>query len=239
MKGVVLAGGTGSRLRPLTQMINKHLLPVGEKPMIQYAIEKLGNAGIQDILVITGRQSAGLFVDYLGSGDRFGVQLTYKIQEQAGGIAQALGLAEDFIQRGQKFVVMLGDNLFEDSLLPMIEVYRTQETGAMVLLKEVEDPRRYGVATMSHGRLDVIVEKPEHPDSPYAVTGIYLYDSSVFDIIKGQSPSTRGEMEITDVNNVYAATHTLNHRILKGWWIDAGTHESLFQASVFVRKENG
>lgn len=238
MKGVVLAGGTGSRLRPLTHMINKHLLPVGEKPMIQYAIEKLGNSGIQDILVITGKQSAGLFIDYLGSGDKFGVNLTFKIQEKAGGIAQALELAEDFVQKGEKFVVILGDNLFEEPILPMIETYRTQDEGAMVILKEVDDPRRYGVAKLRDGQMDCIEEKPENPCSSYAVTGIYLYDSTVFDIIKWQSPSARGEMEITDVNNVYAASGTLTHMFFSGWWIDAGTHESIFQASLLVRKEN-
>lgn len=238
MKGVVLAGGTGSRLRPLTNIINKHLLPVGDLPMIQYAIEKLGHAGVQDILVITGKQSAGLYLDYLGSGDTFGVNLTYKIQEKAGGIAQALALAEDFVLKGEKFVVILGDNLFEDPLLPMIETYQTQDEGAMVILKEVEDPRRYGVANMKDSQIACIEEKPTNPHSRYAVTGIYLYDSSVFDVIKSQSPSARGEMEITDVNNVYAAAGTLSHMFFKGWWIDAGTHESLFQATLLVRKEN-
>ncbi|CAH1229953.1 Glucose-1-phosphate thymidylyltransferase [Paenibacillus allorhizoplanae] len=236
MKGVVLAGGTGSRLRPLTHIINKHLLPVGELPMIQYAIDKLSQAGIQDVLVITGKQSASLYVDYLGSGDLFGVNLTYKIQEKAGGIAQALALAEDFVGEGEKFVVILGDNLFLDPLQPMIETFYQQDEGAMVILKEVEDPRRYGVATLKHNQIERIIEKPEHPASPFAVTGIYLYDSSVFEIIKSQSPSARGEMEITDVNNVYAATGALAHMFLTGWWIDAGTHESLFQATLLVRK---
>lgn len=236
MKGVVLAGGTGSRLRPLTHIINKHLLPVGDLPMIQYAIDKLSQAGIQDILVITGKQSASLYVDYLGSGDPFGVNLTYKIQEKPGGIAHALALAEDFVGEGGKFVVILGDNLFRDPLQPMISTFYQQDEGAMVILKEVEDPRRYGVATMKHNQIERIVEKPEHPTSPFAVTGIYLYDSSVFEIIKSQSPSARGEMEITDVNNVYAATGMLAHMFLTGWWIDAGTHESLFQATLLVRK---
>jgi glucose-1-phosphate thymidylyltransferase len=236
VKGVVLAGGTGSRLRPLTHIINKHLLPVGDLPMIQYAIDKLSQAGIQDVLVITGKQSASLYVDYLGSGDLFGVNLTYKIQEKAGGIAQALALAEDFVGEGEKFVVILGDNLFLDPLQPMIETFYQQDEGAMVILKEVEDPRRYGVATMKHNQIERIVEKPEHPTSPFAVTGIYLYDSSVFEIIKSQSPSARGEMEITDVNNVYAAAGMLAHMFLTGWWIDAGTHESLFQATLLVRK---
>ncbi|OAS18884.1 sugar phosphate nucleotidyltransferase [Paenibacillus oryzisoli] len=238
MKGVVLAGGTGSRLRPLTQIINKHLLPVGDLPMIQYAIDKLCQGGVQDILMITGKQSAGLYVDFLGSGDAFGVNLTYKIQEKPGGIAQALALAEGFVEKGEKFVVILGDNLFQDSLQPFIDSYNQQAEGAMVLLKEVEDPRRYGVALMKNEHIAVIEEKPEHPKSPFAVTGIYLYDSTVFDIIKSQSPSARGEMEITDVNNVYAASGILSHMLLKGWWIDAGTHESLFQATLLVRKEH-
>ena len=151
MKGVVLAGGTGSRLRPLTHIINKHLLPVGDLPMIQYAIHKLADADVQDILIITGKQSAGLYLDYLGSGETFGVNLTYKIQEKAGGIAQALALAEDFVLKDEKFVVILGDNLFQDPLLPMIEAYAHQSEGAMVILKEVEDPRRYGVANMKDG----------------------------------------------------------------------------------------
>ena len=238
MKGVVLAGGTGSRLRPLTHIINKHLLPVGDLPMIQYAINKLADADVQDILIITGKQSAGLYLDYLGSGETFGVNLTYKIQEKAGGIAQALALAEDFVLKDEKFVVILGDNLFQDPLLPMIEAYTHRTEGAMVILKEVEDPRRYGVAHMKDDHIERIEEKPENPSSPYAVTGIYLYDSTVFDIIKSQLPSARGEMEITDVNNVYAASGKLSHVFLTGWWIDAGTHESLFQATLLVRKEN-
>ncbi|OCT13997.1 spore coat protein [Paenibacillus pectinilyticus] len=237
MKGVVLVGGTGSRLRPLTNIINKHLLPVGDMPMIQYAIEKLAKAGVFDILIITGKQSSGLYVDYLGGGERFGVNLTYKIQEKAGGIAQALALAEDFVHSDEKFVVILGDNLFEDNLHPIIHTFEKQVEGAMVILKEVADPRRYGVASMKDGHIDRIEEKPEKPNSNYAVTGIYLYDSSVFAIIKSQVPSARGELEITDVNNVYAAAGALTHTFFTGWWIDAGTHESLFQATLLVRKE--
>ncbi len=238
VKGVVLAGGTGSRLRPLTNIINKHLLPVGELPMIQYAIEKLCKAGIQDILLITGKQSAGLYLDYLGSGETFGVRLTYKLQDKAGGIAQALALAKEFVLTGEKFVVLLGDNLFEDSLSPIIDTFEKQKDGAMVILKKVTDPRRYGVAKMKNGIIERIEEKPDYPSSSYAVTGIYLFDSTVFDIIKKQTPSSRGELEITDVNNVYAAAGKLTHGFFTGWWIDAGTHESLFQATLFVRKEN-
>ncbi|MGG1515662.1 sugar phosphate nucleotidyltransferase [Paenibacillus oryzisoli] len=238
MKGVVLAGGTGSRLRPLTHIINKHLLPVGDMPMIQHALEKLAEAGIEDVLVITGKQSAGLYLDYLGGGDALGIKLTYKIQEKAGGISEALALAEDFIRPGEKFVVILGDNLFKDSLVQMIDAFHQQEEGAMVILKEVPDPSRYGVATMKDGRIERIEEKPAQPQTRYAVTGIYLYDASVFDIIKTQSPSARGEMEITDVNNVYASSGKLSHRFFTNWWIDAGTHESLFQANLLVRRED-
>ncbi|UKS27617.1 NTP transferase domain-containing protein [Paenibacillus sp. HWE-109] len=238
MKGVVLAGGTGSRLRPLTNIINKHLLPVGDLPMIQYAIEKFSKAGIQDVLLITGKQSAGLYLEYLGGGDKFGVRLTYKLQEKAGGIAEALALADAFILPGEKFVVLLGDNLFEDSLVPMIDAFNNQVEGAMVILKEVADPRRYGVACMKDGIIQRIDEKPEHPTSRYAVTGIYLFDSSVFDIMKTQAPSNRGELEITDVNNVYAAAGKLSHQFFSGWWIDAGTHDSLFQATLLLRKED-
>ncbi|MEW9700302.1 sugar phosphate nucleotidyltransferase [Paenibacillus sp. SI8] len=238
MKGVVLAGGTGSRLRPLTNIINKHLLPVGNLPMIQYAVEKLSKAGIQDILLITGKQSAGLYLDYLGSGEKFGVRLTYKLQDKAGGIAQALGLAEEYVHTGEKFVVILGDNLFEDSLEVFINAYASQEEGAMVVLKQVDDPRRYGVPEIKGGIIKSIAEKPKHPKSSFAVTGIYFFDSTVFDIIKTLAPSDRGELEITDVNNAYAAVGLLKHQVLSGWWIDAGTHESLFQATLFLRKED-
>ncbi|TXK84636.1 sugar phosphate nucleotidyltransferase [Paenibacillus sp. N3.4] len=236
MKGVVLAGGTGSRLRPLTNIINKHLLPVGELPMIQYAIEKLSGAGIQDILLITGKQSSSLYLEYLGSGDTFGVRLTYKLQDHAGGIAQALALAEDFVHVGEKFVVLLGDNLFEDSLVPMIRSFENQEEGAMVILKEVDNASRYGVPDIQNNVIVRIEEKPEYPSSSYAVTGIYFFESTVFAVIHTQIPSERGEFEITDVNNVYAAVGKLRHQFFSGWWIDAGTHESLFQATLSLRK---
>lgn len=238
MKGVVLAGGTGSRLYPLTKIFNKHLLPVGKYPMIHYSIQKLRDAGITDILLITNKQFLGLFAEYLSDGEEWGVKITYKIQEKAGGIAQALGLAEGFIHPNEKFVVILGDNLFQDSLRPCIEEFQMQEQGAKVLLKEVNDPRRYGVPILEGTVITAIEEKPEQPSSSYAVTGIYLFDSTVFEIIKTQKPSKRGELEITDVNNVYAAAGILNHQFLTGWWIDAGTHESLFQATFFLRKED-
>lgn len=237
VKGVVLAGGTGSRLRPLTKLINKHLLPVGERPMIQYAIEKLSAAGVTDILLVTGKQSAGLYLEYLGSGGEFGVRMTYKIQERAGGIAQALGLAEGFIQPGESFVVLLGDNLFEEPLQPLLDAYREQNNAAMVFLKKVHDPERYGVPTLRDDRIVSIVEKPAAPASTYAVTGIYVYDSQVFDLIRELTPSGRGELEITDVNNGYAQKNQLGHKVMSGWWIDAGTHESLFQAALWIRRE--
>lgn len=231
MKGIILAGGTGSRLFPLTHMLNKHLLPVGKYPMIYYAIKKLVQAGISDILIIMGKQSAGMYADFLGSGEPWGAQLTYKIQEKAGGIAQALGLAEGFIHGGEKFVVLLGDNLFEDALSPFIAEYRQQSEGAKVLLKKVKDPRRYGVPTIKDNNITEIEEKPDHPKSNYCVTGIYMYDSNVFDYIKQSVPSERGELEITDINNRYAAKGQLTFNILSGWWTDAGTFESLYAAN--------
>lgn len=231
MKGVVLAGGTGTRLLPLTKIINKHLLPVGKYPMIHYAIAKLSEANIRDILLVTGKQSAGLYTDYLGSGDEWGVRITYKIQDEAGGIAQALALAEDFIRPREKFVVLLGDNLFGDALFPYTEHFARQERGAMVLLKPVNNPNRYGVPRFEHDRIVVIEEKPEHPPSDYCVTGIYMYDEGVFEVIRTIRPSDRGELEITDVNNVYASQGELAYRILEGWWTDAGTYESLYEAT--------
>lgn len=231
MKGVILAGGTGTRLNPLTKVINKHLLPVGRYPMIYYGLEKLYNAGITSILIIMGKQSSGLYTELLGSGKAWGIEITYKIQEEAGGIAQALALAEGFIQPGEKFLVLLGDNLFEESLAAHVQVFAQQLKGAKVLLKEVEDPRRYGVPVMEEDRIVFIEEKPSEPKSNYCVTGIYMYDPTVFDIIRQMKPSGRGEFEITDVNNVYASEGNLTYDLLSGWWIDAGTFESLREAS--------
>ncbi|RCW43404.1 sugar phosphate nucleotidyltransferase [Paenibacillus prosopidis] len=230
MKGVILAGGTGTRLRPLTNLMNKHLLPVGKYPMIHYAIKKLADADIQDILLIIGKQSAGMYLDYLGSGKEFGVRITYRIQDQAGGIAEALSLASDFITTGQKFVVLLGDNLFSDSLLPFVQEFQSQPQGAKVLLKKVQDPHRYGVPVIEGTRISSIVEKPQDPPSNYCVTGIYMFDSQVFDLIDKIHPSSRGELEITDVNNLYAAKGTLTFNEMNGWWMDAGTLESLHEA---------
>ncbi|CAM4274621.1 NTP transferase domain-containing protein [Paenibacillus alkaliterrae] len=238
MKGVVLAGGTGTRLHPLTKIFNKHLLPVGKYPMINYSIQKLRDAGITDILLITNKQSLGWFAEYLGGGEDWGVNITYKIQNEAGGIAQAVSLAEGFIHPNEKFAVILGDNLFQDSIKHIVEQFQLQEQGAKVLLKEVHDPRRYGVPILEGTVITAIEEKPEHPSSTYAVTGIYLFDAAVFEIIKTQKPSKRGELEITDVNNVYAAAGMLKHEFLTGWWIDAGTHESLLHAALFLSKED-
>lgn len=235
MKGVILAGGTGTRLRPLTQMINKHLLPVGKYPMIYYAIEKLREAGIGDILLVTGKQSAALYIDFLGSGKKWGVKITYKIQEEAGGIAEALELAESIVHPGEKLIVLLGDNLFESSLTAYVKEFDLQPDGAKVFLKAVDDPRRYGVPVMDGALIKRIDEKPENPQSSYCVTGIYMYDSSVFGLIKAIEPSARGEMEITDVNNLYAEKGKLTYHILDGWWIDAGTFPSWYEATEKLR----
>ncbi|MHA6534639.1 sugar phosphate nucleotidyltransferase [Paenibacillus sp. BAC0078] len=234
MKGVILAGGTGSRLYPLTRLMNKHLLPVGKYPMVCYGIERLRRGGITDILLVISKQSAGQYTDFLGSGVEFGVSLTYKIQEAAGGIAEALDLAKGFILPGERFVVLLGDNLFMDDLTPYVEKYLRQPQGtAKVLLKPVDDPRRYGVPvfdTQDSAWISYIEEKPEHPKTGYCVTGIYMYDEAVFDIIQRVSPSKRGELEITDVNNLYAADRKLSYDVLQEWWSDAGTFQSLYEA---------
>lgn len=230
MKGVILAGGTGSRLFPLTKVTNKHLLPVGKYPMIYYPIYRLIEAGITEILIVTGKEHMGSVVNLLGSGYEFGVEFTYKIQDQPGGIAQALGLAEHFVN-GDKCVVILGDNIFEDNINSFVSSFEKQEKGAKVLLKEVLDPRRFGVAELKGSKIISIEEKPKNPKSNYCVTGIYMYDSRVFDIIKTLKPSGRGELEITDVNNAYIKDGTLTYDILEGSWTDAGTFESLKRAN--------
>jgi glucose-1-phosphate thymidylyltransferase len=230
MKGVILAGGTGSRLFPLTKVTNKHLLPVGKYPMIYYPIYKLIEAGISDILIVTGKEHMGSVVSLLGSGYEFGVEFTYKIQDQPGGIAQALGLAEHFV-KGDKCVVILGDNIFEDNISEYVHKFKNQDKGAKILLKEVPAPERFGVAELKGEKIVSIEEKPENPKSNYCVTGIYMYDSRVFDIIKTLKPSARGELEITDVNNAYIKEGTLTYDILKGSWTDAGTFESLRRAN--------
>lgn len=230
MKGIILAGGTGSRLYPLTKVTNKHLLPVGRYPMIFHSIAKLKEADIKDILIVTGKDHMGDVVNLLGSGHEMGVNFTYKVQDQAGGIAQALGLAEHFVGDDQ-MVVILGDNVFSDTIADYVENFRKQREGAKILIQEVHDPQRYGVAELYGEQIVSIEEKPAEPKSSYAVTGIYMYDSRVFDIVKTLRPSGRGELEITDVNNAYINSNALTYDILRGWWTDAGTHASLTHAN--------
>ncbi len=234
MKGVVLAGGLGTRLLPLTRITNKHLLPVFDRPMIFYPLQTLINAGIRDILLVTGGPHAGDFLRLLGNGREFGLtHVNYAYQEGEGGIAAALGLAEHFAD-GDKICVMLGDNLIEGSVAPAVERFRRQARGARIVLKEVPDAERFGVAQIRDGRVISITEKPKRPKSPYAVTGIYLYDASVFDVIRTLVPSGRGELEITDVNSWYLGRGELACEVLDGWWTDAGTFESLHRAGNLV-----
>ena len=235
MKGVVLAGGLGTRLYPLTKVTNKHLLPIYNKPMIYYPIEKMVEAGIRDILIVTGGNNAGDFLRLLGNGKEFGLNhLNYAYQEGEGGIAAALSLAE-FFADGNPICVILGDNIVECPITPYVENFRRQGSGARILLKEVPDPQRFGVPEIRGDFIVRIDEKPEKPASKYAVTGIYMYDSEVFDIIKTLKPSARGELEITDVNNSYIERGKLQYDILEGWWTDAGTFDSLLHASNLVR----
>lgn len=234
MKGIILAGGLGSRLRPLTKVINKHLLPVENLPMIYYPIYKLISAGITDILIVTGLEHIGSVISQLGSGKEFNCTFTYKVQDEAGGIAQALYLAKSFIGN-DSMVVLLGDNIFEDSLQQAITSFKQNPIGAKIFLKEVEDPNRFGVAEISESKIIGIEEKPLTPKTNYAVTGIYIYDSQVFDFIEKLKPSDRGEYEITDVNNNYIALNQLSFEILKGWWSDAGTFSSIQRASELIK----
>jgi glucose-1-phosphate thymidylyltransferase len=232
LKAVILAGGTGTRLKPLTYWTNKHLLPVGSYPMICYGVSKLREAGIRDIVIVTTRSAIGGFAEVLGSGRDWGVSIVYRVQEEAGGIAQALELAKPVMAPKEKFVVLLGDNLFEESMEVFCEQYERQNDGAMVLLKTVADARRYGVPKLDEAskHIEYIEEKPEYPQSNYCVTGIYFYDTTVFELINKVKPSRRGELEITDVNNAYAQLGNLTYRELTGWWTDAGTFESLEEA---------
>ncbi len=234
MKGIILAGGLGSRLQPCTLVTNKHLLPVYDKPMIHYPIQTLINAGIKDILIVTGGQFAGDFLKLLGNGKTFGLKhLNYTYQEGEGGIADALSLAEYFAE-DDSICVILGDNLIEGNIKAAADAYLKQGKGAKILLKEVDDARRFGVAEIQGGKIVNIVEKPKAPKSNLAVTGIYFYDKTVFDFIKGLSPSDRGELEITDVNNLYLKAGTLTYDVLEGWWTDAGTFDSLRRATNLV-----
>ena len=231
MKGVILAGGLGTRLDPLTRVTNKHLLPVYDRPMIHYPIQCLLNAGIDRMIIVTGGEHAGDFLKLLGNGKRLGIrELQYTYQEGEGGIADALKLAEDFAEGG-KICVVLGDNIIERHIRRAVGDFFTQRSGAKLLLKEVDDPERFGVARIEDGRITEIVEKPSDPPSQFAVTGIYMYDADVFEMARTLQPSSRGELEITDVNNAYLGRGDLTYEILEGWWTDAGTFESLHRAS--------
>jgi len=237
MKGVILAGGLGTRLMPCTKVTNKHLLPVYDKPMIYYPLKTLVGAGLSDIMIVTGGNNAGDFLRLLGNGSEFGLKdISYTYQEGEGGIADALKLAEDFADN-DKIAVMLGDNVIESDITGAVKEFNRQEKGAKIFLKEVDDPERFGVAEIKDGRVINIAEKPEKPVSRYAVVGIYMYDNDVFEIIRSLKPSDRGELEITDVNNEYIKRGTMAYSMLEGWWTDAGTSfESLFRASSLVRE---
>ncbi len=239
MKGIILAGGLGSRLFPLTKITNKHLLPIYDKPMIYYPIQTLVDAGITDIMIVTGGDHAGNFLRLLGNGQDFGLKgINYAYQEKEGGIAEALSLAEYFAD-GDKMVVILGDNIIERSIEKEVEEFSKQPDGARIILKEVDDPQRFGVPELEADKIINIEEKPEKPKSGYAVTGIYMYDGQVFDFIKTLKPSDRGELEITDVNNQYIEQEQLAYSILQGWWTDAGTFESLMKANKLVAEREG
>jgi glucose-1-phosphate thymidylyltransferase len=234
VKGIVLAGGTGSRLYPLTKITNKHLLPIYDKPMIYYPIQTLVEAGIRDILLVTGGRNSGDFLRLLANGKEFGLaHLNYTYQEGEGGIADALGLAEHFAD-GEKICVILGDNIIEGSIRDAVDAFREQPRGARILLKEVPDAERFGVAELMGDRIAGIEEKPQKPKSNYAVTGIYLYDGTVFEKVRQLVPSRRGELEITDVNNAYIQEGTMSFTYLQGWWTDAGTFDSMLRASNLV-----
>jgi glucose-1-phosphate thymidylyltransferase len=237
MKGIVLAGGLGTRLHPLTKVTNKHLLPVYNKPMIYYPIETLVKAGIEEILIVTGGNNAGEFLRLLGNGKQFGLKhLNYTYQEGEGGIAAALSLAEYFTDN-KPLIVILGDNIIEANIEPAVLSFCQQKKGARIFLKEVEQPERFGVAIIENDHIINIEEKPKKPKSQYAVTGIYMYDKNVFQIIKTLKPSKRGELEITDVNNVYIRNKEMSYDVLDGWWTDAGTFESLFHANYLVSEK--
>lgn len=236
MKGIITAGGLGTRLLPMTRVTNKHLLPVYDRPMIFYPVETLVQAGVTDIMIVTGGSHAGDFLPLLGNGSDFGLKhLNYTFQAQEGGIAEAISLAKDFAA-GDQVIVMLGDNIIEKNIVPFVQKFRERERGANILLKEVAHPEYYGVPRFDENNQIVeIVEKPENPPSPYAVVGIYMYDNRVFDLIDGLSPSARGELEITDLNNMYLREQTLDYDILEGWWADCGeTRSSLHEAGCLV-----
>jgi glucose-1-phosphate thymidylyltransferase len=237
MKGLVLAGGLGTRLYPLTKITNKHLLPVYDRPLIFYPLQTLINAGIRDIMIVTGGNNAGDFLRLLGNGKEFGLShLNYTYQEKEGGIAEALGLAEHFAE-GERIVVILGDNIIEWNIVEAVKEFKRQKSGAKIMIKKVKTPKDYGVAELKGNKIVGIVEKPKKPKSDYAVLGIYMYDNEVFDIIKTLKPSKRGELEITDVNNAYIKKGNLTYSILKGYWADAGASiDALLEANKFVAK---
>lgn len=237
MKGVVLAGGLGTRLRPLTKVTNKHLLPVYDRPMIYYPLETLCRAGIREIMIVTGGSSAGDFLRLLGNGAEFGLDdIYYTYQDGERGIADALRLCEHFAE-GERIVVVLGDNIVEDDLSPYVRKFGEQPSGARILLKEVDDPQRFGVPVFNGERIVAIEEKPAQPKSRYAVTGVYMFDSRVFEFIRGLTPSQRGELEIADVHNRYIHDGDLHYDLLAGWWSDAGTFASLFRATQLVAQQ--
>ena len=236
MKGIILAGGSGTRLFPLTKVTNKHLLPVYDRPMIYFPIQALKKTGIRDILIISGKGHAGHFLELLGSGKDLGVNLSYEVQEKPGGIAQAMGLAEDFADNG-KIAVILGDNVFQHNLRGAISKFKRQNQGAKIFLSRVKNPRSYGVAEIRKGKITAIEEKPKNPKSNLAVAGIYFYDNQIFKIIRTLKPSARGELEITDVNNFYIKKGLMRYEILKGWWGDCGENfESLLKTAQLVAK---
>ena len=236
MKGIILAGGLGTRMRPLTNVTNKHLLPVYDRPMIFFPLQTLVNAGIRDILIVTGGNSAGDFLRLLGNGMAFGLKhVNYTYQRGEGGIAEALGLAEHFAG-GDRVLVILGDNIVQEDLTPYVEAYKRQPLGAKILIKKVPDPERFGVVVFKKERVLAVEEKPKRPKSDYIVTGIYLYDSQVFEIIRTLKPSARGELEITDVNNAYIRRGQMTYNILRGFWSDCGTFDSLLRASQLVAR---
>jgi glucose-1-phosphate thymidylyltransferase len=240
MKGIILAGGTGSRLYPLTKVTNKHLLPVYNKPMIFYPIQTLVDSGINDILIVSGKGHAGHFLELLGDGHDFGASFHYAVQSEAGGIAQALGLAEKFAA-GEKVVVMLGDNILEDDITPAVQEFAKQQSGGRIYLKEVHNPRSYGVAEIGEdGRVVGIEEKPDEPKSNFAVVGLYMYDPTVFDVVKSLKPSARGELEITDVNNYFVDRGEMFADYLEGWWGDGGeSFVSYMEACLLAAKKHG
>jgi len=236
MKGIILAGGSGTRLFPLTKVTNKHLLPVYDRPMIYFPIQALKKAGISDIMIVSGRGHAGHFLELLGSGKDLGVSLSYEVQEKSGGIAQALGLAEDFADNG-KIAVILGDNVFQHNLKGAIKKFKKQSQGAKIFLSRVKNPRSYGIAKIKKGTILEIEEKPKNPKNNLAVVGIYFYDNQIFKIIRTLTPSARGELEITDVNNFYIKKRLMRYEILKGWWGDCGENfDSLLEAARLVAK---